>query len=38
LVVPGTPGSVVSGPQRTSTAVVNAPAAKQRNILDWLVD
>jgi predicted small lipoprotein YifL len=39
-VVPGAPGAVgqVTGPQRTSAAVANAPAAKQRSILDWLVD
>jgi predicted small lipoprotein YifL len=37
-VLPGAPGSQVSGPQRTSTAVVQAPAAKQRSILDWLID
>jgi predicted small lipoprotein YifL len=37
-VVPGAPGHVSSTPQRTSSAVVNAPVAKQRSILDWLVD
>ena len=37
-VIPGTPGQVVTEPRRTSAAVAAAPAAKQRSILDWLVD
>ena len=40
-VVPGAPGTVghsQRGPRRTSAGVANAPAAKQRSILDWLVD
>jgi predicted small lipoprotein YifL len=37
---PGAPGTVgqVNEPRRTSAAVANAPAAKQRSILDWLID
>ena len=40
FVGPGAPGTVgqANEPRRTSSAVANAPAAKQRSILDWLVD
>jgi predicted small lipoprotein YifL len=39
--VPGAPGAVGPqpiGPQRTSAAVTGAPAARQRSILDWLIN